>query len=147
MWAVTSIYEQTERLLETLDKVEACICQIAQILRPRLSATLTIRPNQHKGGHRMPATILVGKTANAMWQEFSGPNGTGDKLPPAGPVTFQSSDGNVASVDPNSGLVTGMALGTAAITGTDQANSLTASDSVTVTETAQSATLTIVPNP
>lgn len=128
-----------------------CLCRIAraleeivQILRPRLSATLTIHV---KGEHTMPATILVTKTANAMWQEWSGPNGTGDKLPPAGAVTFTTSDPAIATVDPNSGLITGVALGTATISGTDAANSLAASDTVTVTETAQSATLTIVANP
>ena len=94
----------------------------------------------------MPGTILVGKTANAVWQEWSGPNGTGDKLPPAGPVTFQSSDPAVATVDSNSGLVTGVAMGTATIGGTDSANSLTATDTVTVTETAVSATLVVTPN-
>lgn len=92
------------------------------------------------------ATLLVGKTAQAVWQEFSGPNGTGDKLPPAGAVTYTSSDPAVATVDPSSGLVTAVAIGTATITGTDAANSLTASDSVTDTEVAQSATLTVVPN-
>ena len=94
----------------------------------------------------MPATLLVGSTATAVWQEFSGPNGTGDKLPPAGAVTFSTSDPAIATVDPSSGLVTAMAIGSATISGSDAANSLTASDSVTVTETAQSATLTVVPN-
>jgi len=92
------------------------------------------------------ATILVGKTANSVWQEFSGPNGTGDKLPPAGAIAFTSSNPAVATVDPSSGLVTAVAVGTATISGTDQANSLTASDTASVTETAVSATLTVVPN-
>jgi len=113
---------------------------IRVILTPRLSARLKI------GDHHMPATILVGKTATAVWQEFSGPNGTGDKLPPAGAVTFTSDNSNIATVDPSSGLVTAVAVGSANISGADAANSLTASDSVTVTETAQSATLTVVPN-
>lgn len=98
----------------------------------------------------MPATILVGKTAQANWQEWSGPNGTGDKLPPAGPVTYQSSDPTVATVDQNSGLITGVAAtggsASATITGKDSSNTLVASDVVTVVETAQSATLTITAN-
>jgi len=92
------------------------------------------------------ATILVGKTAQAVWQEFSGPNGTGDKLPAAWAVTYTSSDTSVATVDPSSGLITAVGLGTVTISGVDAANSLTASDTATTTETAQSATLTIVPN-
>jgi len=95
----------------------------------------------------MPATLLVGKTAQAVWQEFSGPNGTGDKLPPAGALTFTSSDPTIATVDPSSGLITAVAIGTATISGVDAANNLTASDSLTDTEVATSATLTIVPNP
>lgn len=94
----------------------------------------------------MSVTILVGKTAQANWQEWSGPNGTGDKLPPAGPVTFSSSAPGVATVDPNSGVVTGVALGSATISGTDSANNLSASDTVTVAEVAQSATLTLTAN-
>ena len=94
----------------------------------------------------MSATLAVGKTATAVWQEFSGPSGTGDKLPPAGAVTFTSSDPSVATVDPSSGLVTAVAVGSVTISGQDAANGLTASDTVTVTETAQSATLTVVPN-
>jgi hypothetical protein len=138
------------------------------IITPRLSAALRIQTNpihghghihghihgqhsQHSGDQGMPATILVGKTAQAIFQEFSGPNGTGDKLPPAGAVTFSSSNPSVASVDPSSGLITGMSAAggsaTATISGTDAANGLTASDLLTVTETAQSAVLTIVPNP
>ena len=92
----------------------------------------------------MPASIVVGKTATSTWQEWSGPNGTGDKLPPAGPVTYASSDATIATVDANTGVVTGVAAGTATITGTDGTNSLTASDTVTVTaEVAVSATLTL----
>lgn len=122
-------------LLELVEEVK----RIRVILEPRLSATLQIK------GEKM-ATLLVGKTGQAQYQEWSGPNGTGDKLPSAGAVTFSSSNTAVATVDPNSGLVTAVALGTAVITGADAANSLTASDTVTVTEVAQSATLTVVPN-
>ena len=130
------------RIAEALESSARSLSGIELHLRPRLSATLTI-----KQGGKSVATLLVGKTAQAMWQEFSGPNGTGDKLPPAGQVTFTSSDPAVATVDPNSGLITAVALGSVTISGVDAANSLTASDSLTDTEVAQSATLTIVPNP
>lgn len=131
-WASLSIAWSMHEISKDVQKIRV-------ILTPRLSATLKIK------GETM-ATLLVGKTAQAVWQEFSGPNGTGDKLPPAGAVTYSSSDPAVATVDPSSGLVTAVAIGTATITGTDAANSLTASDSVTDTEVAQSAILTVVPN-
>ncbi len=133
------LHENNLELWAALD-IARSLRGIRVILTPRLSARLKI------GDHHMPATLLVGSTATAVWQEFSGPNGTGDKLPPAGAVTFSTSDGNIATVDPSSGLVTAVAIGSATISGADAANSLTASDSVTVTETAQSATLTVVPN-
>lgn len=98
----------------------------------------------------MPATILVGKTANSNWQEWAGPNGTGDKLPAAGAVTYTSSNPAVAIVDPNSGLVTGVSApggsATSTIQGTDATNTLVASDVITVVETAQSATLILIAN-
>jgi Bacterial Ig-like domain (group 2) len=146
MWAALDI-------ARSLRELTVCVCDSAQslaalrvILTPRLSAQLTIHIPHHHKGATMPATILVGSTATAVWQEFSGPNGTGDKLPAAGAVTFSSSDPAIATVDPSSGLITQVAMGTATISGTDAANSLTASDTVTGTETAQSATLTVVPN-
>src|SRR5277367_467037 len=129
--------------LECCEKLVEVLERIYKVIRPRLSATLTITP---EGDNSMPATILVGGTASSTWQEFSGPNGTGDPLPPAGAVTYSSSNAAVATVDPNSGAITGVALGTASISGVDAANSLTASDTVTVTEVAQSATLTITAN-
>jgi len=130
-------------IFSSLESIAESLYAIWQILRPRLSASLTIKI---KGEHHMPATILVGKTGTATWQEWSGPNGTGDKLPPAGPVTFASSDGSIATVDPSSGLVTAVAVGTATISGNDATNNLSASDTVTVTETAVSATLTVTAN-
>lgn len=96
----------------------------------------------------MPATLQVGKTANSVYQEWSQPNGTGVKLAPAGAITFTSSDPTVATVDPNSGLVTAVAPGSVTITGSDAANGLSASDSVSDSPlTAQSATLVVTANP
>jgi hypothetical protein len=134
-------------LLVILETIALELNGIRVILTPRLSATLRIHTHHHRGDQDMPATLLVGKTAQAVWQEFSGPNGTGDKLPPAGALTFTSSDPTIATVDPSSGLITAVAIGTATISGVDAANNLTASDSLTDTEVATSATLTIVPNP
>lgn len=97
----------------------------------------------------MPATIHVtGNGASSLFQEFTGPNGTGAPVKPIGPVTFASSDPTIATVDPNTGRCTAVAVGTTTITGTDAGNSLTASDTLTVVaDTAQSATLTLTANP
>lgn len=127
--------EATQDLVVEVRKLRAIFKPKAQ------SATLTI-------GDIMPATLLVGTTATAQWKEWSGPNGSGDNLPAAGAVTFTSSDPSTVTVDPSSGLVTAVAMSSSPVTisGVDAANNLTASDTVTTSETAQSATLTVVPN-
>jgi len=97
----------------------------------------------------MPATILVGGTANSLFQEWTGPNGTGTVVPNAGAPAFSSDNPAVATVDPATGVATGVAPGTANISGTDPANGLTASDVLTVNAVVQpavSATLTLTPN-
>jgi Bacterial Ig-like domain (group 2) len=116
-----------------------------------VSATLKLQP--HKpilvGEKSMPATILVGATASSLFQEWTGPNGTGTVVPNAGAPAFTSSNTSVATVDPASGVVTGVAAGQATITGDDPANNLSASDTITVNApsvTAVSATLTLTAN-
>lgn len=99
------------------------------------------------GGNKMSATIQVGKTASSLFQEWSGPNGTGTVVPPVGAVTFSSDNTAVATVDPNTGIATGVSAGTANIKGQDGTNGLSASDVLTVTAAgpgpAVSATLTL----
>lgn len=123
------------KIVETLDRIVRCICPAKDF------AVLLIFGEK---GLLMPATIVVGKTATAVLHEFS----NGVEFPPPGPVSYTSSDTAVATVDPTSGLVTGVAVGTATITGTDASNALTASDTVTVTAVpVLTATLVITPNP
>src|SRR5271155_3786881 len=112
--------------------------QIYYDKHPAKSATL------HFKGASMPATILVGATATAVFTEFTGPGGTGVTIPPIGAVSFPSDNPAIATVDPASGIATGVSAGTANISGTDAGNSLTASDVLTVTAAvAESATLVL----
>jgi Bacterial Ig-like domain (group 2) len=146
---ILAIFDKGEKALEELVRearlIEEDLKAIeGELASKALSATLTIQ--NEKGVRLMPATLQVGQTANAVWQEFSGPNGTGSPLAPASPPTFTSSDPTIATVDPSSGLVTAIAPGTATITGTDPGNGLTASDTVSDTPlVAQSATLVVTP--
>ena len=98
----------------------------------------------------MPATILIGGTANSLFQEWTGPSGTGTVVPNAGAIAYTSDNPAVATVDPASGVATGVTAGTANITGTDGVNNLTASDVLTVNAPppppAVSATLTLTAN-
>jgi hypothetical protein len=134
--------EYTENLFcDLVEEVRA----IRYILTPRLSATLRIKVHQGRH-HHMPATLTtVGQTASSLYQEWDGPNGSGNPLSPAGPVSYATSDASIATVDASSGQVTAVANGTATITGSDSANGLSASDIVTVAiaAAAQSATLVI----
>lgn len=119
--------------------------EIARDLRKKriVSATLTF-------GGTMPANIQVGQTATATYLEWSGPNGTGTQEAPVGAVTYASDTPSVATVDPNTGIATGVAAGSANISGVDAGTGLTASDVLTVVAAPppppQSATLTLVAN-
>lgn len=134
-----------------LERIAADIHRLVHFLLHKAvaqSAVLFILDS--KGNRIMPATLAVGKTATAVLHEFVGPNGTGQELPPVGPVVYSTSDATIATVDPASGLITAVAAGTATITGTDGGNKLAASDTVSDTPppppVATSATLVITPN-
>ena len=131
------INRQLHQIIELLGEVLRRLPTKAQ------SATLTLN------GETMPLTVhLNDAPGQAVFTEFDGLNGTGNKVPPIGPVTFTSSSPATAIVDPNTGSLTYVAAGTTIITGTDAGNSLTASDTLTVTaNVAVSATLTLVPGP
>lgn len=104
------------------------------------SATLTLN------GETMLTVHLNDAPGSASFQEFDGLNGSGNRVPAIGPVSFASSDPTIAAVDPNTGSLSYVAAGTATISGTDAGNSLTASDVLTVIASlAVSAVLTLTP--
>ena len=137
-------------LLEVLRGIKGELKDVAELLRHRLPQHARFGELIFLGAE-MPATILVGKTATAVLTEFTGPNGTGTQVPPIGPVVYSSDNPAVATVDPASGLCTGVSGGTANITGTDQGNGIVASDVLTVQAAAPppavSGVLTLTPNP
>jgi hypothetical protein len=100
----------------------------------------------------MPATLVVGgKGATAVYKEWDGPNGTGIEVKPLSPVVYSSDDPTIATVDPTTGAVTAIAVGTTNINGVDPSSGLKASDVVTVTAVPPppkpvSATLTLTAN-
>ena len=132
--------------------IRSALCEIIHILNRPQSATLNLKANQPVllGDKTMPATVIVGGTASPLFQEWTGPSGTGTVVPNAGAPAFTSSNPAVATVDPASGVATGVSAGTAVISGTDPANNLTASDTLTVNAPppppAVSATLSLTAN-
>ena len=97
----------------------------------------------------MPVTIHVTSNGfSSLFQEWTGPNGTGVNVKPIGPVSYSSSDPSVATVDPATGAGMGVAVGTATIMASDAGNGLSASDTVVViADSAISATLMLTANP
>lgn len=117
---------------------------IIHILNRPQSATLVLQPKTlHLVGGKMPKTIAPGGSATSLFQEWTGPNGTGTVVPNAGAIAYSSDNPAVATVDATTGVATGVADGTANISGKDSVNNLTASDVLTVQSPAVSATLTL----
>jgi hypothetical protein len=152
-------YEQYQELLKIEQDVsklnerqiwERMLYHLRHLDRYTRLQIITSATLKFKGDKDMPATIQVGGTATATYLEWSGPSGTGIQVPPTGTVTYASDTPSVATVDPNSGICTGVGAGTANISGVDSGTSLSASDVLTVTAPppppAVSATLNLVAN-
>jgi hypothetical protein len=138
-----------KQILEVLERIERRLKEFSRFNTPR-SAILTIASGIQ--GDDMPATIQVGGSgAKAIYQEFDGPNGTGNPVKPVGTVAFASDNPSVATVD-QQGNVTAVSPGTANISASDSGAPAVpaAHDAVTVvagnTGTPVSATLTITAN-
>jgi len=138
------VHFENDQLKKELKFLHSAVLEIIHLLLRPTSATLKFKELP------MPATINIGGTANSLFQEWTGPSGTGTVVPNAGTIAYTSDNTAVATVDPATGVATGVGAGTCNITGTDPANNLTASDSLTVNQPApppaQSATLTLTAN-
>src|SRR6267142_4804783 len=94
------------------------------------SSTLTFRSHRHHHHHRhhynreikMLIVHLNDSPGVAVYQEFDGPGGTGNKVPPSGIVTYTSSDTTVATVDSATGALTYIAAGSTVISASDSGN-------------------------
>jgi hypothetical protein len=128
--------EFRRELIKTLRELHHDLEQVNAALNRlgKRSAYLTI---QHLKGFNMN---------KAVFTEFSGPNGTGQVVPPVGTVLFESDNVAIATIDPATGIITDVAAGTCNMSGLDQGNNLSASAPYTVAAViAQSATLVIQP--
>jgi len=128
-------------LTEQINNANIRLIKIESILRPAVAISAK--------GTLMPATIHVnGKGATFTFTEFDGLAGTGNVVPPSGPITYVSSNVTVATVDAT-GQVAAVAPGTCSISGSDpaSANQVSASDTLTVTaDAAVSATGVLTAN-
>lgn len=104
---------QLRRIADSLEKLAHCVCKFVN--QPKaVSSKLTFG-----GGNMASASILVGQTIQAIYTEFDGPNGSGNVVPPTGAVAFSSDNPAVATVDPASGMCTGVSAGSANISAND----------------------------
>ncbi len=88
---------------------------------------------------------LNDKPGVAVYQEFDGPNGTGNKVAPTGTVSYSSDNASVATVDASTGALAYVGVGSAVISASDSGR-LLASDTLTVlAAVAVSSTLTLEP--
>ena len=121
------VHFENHQIKKELKFLHHAVLEIIHLLSRPQSATLKL-----EGGF-MPKTVVSGGTAQALFQEWSGPNGTGTVVPNEGTITFASDNTAVATVDPATGVVQSVGPdGVANITGTDGKNNLTASDVFTV---------------
>ena len=145
-WRDHEILDKLGKLETRIEQLEYGVERIIQLLEHRavsLVSQITI------GGLSMgaPADIhLNSTTAQVTFAEFDGPNGTGNKVPPVGPVTFTSDTPATLTVDPATGKITPVAIGQATITTKDTGNGLSDTNLVTVSAaTAQSLVASITP--
>lgn len=140
------VIRRLTRIIELLEHILSSVKRVYDILPKKAhSATLKIQ------GDDGMAEIKVGKTGQAKFTEYDGPDGTGNVVAPVGTIMYESGDPAVATVDA-SGLVTGVSPGTVVIHGTDQGNAITASEGQSIVPDgggggpAQSATLVVTAN-
>lgn len=136
----TTVIHRLDRIIKLLEEILSVGKKIYAIL-PKKAHSATLRVQGDDG----MAEIKVGKTGQAKFTEFDGPNGTGNEVPPVGQVVYESGDPAIATIDAT-GLVTGVAPGTVVLHATDQGNSISASEAETIVPgggPAQSATLVV----
>jgi hypothetical protein len=139
------VFDSDTKTHELLREIIRELREIRHELKPKKAHFARLYIIDSEGRRLMPAQLSVGQTATAVLHEFVAVGGA--ELAPIGPVSYTSSDPTIATVDPASGLITAVALGTATITGTDGGNNLSASDSVSDQPlVATVATLVITPN-
>src|SRR5882762_8537958 len=86
--------------------------------KPKSAILIIIRGHHHHHPRQESKMLTVHVNDNpgrAIYQEFDGLNGTGNKVPPVGTVTYASDNPAVAVVDAATGALVYVAEGTAVI--------------------------------
>jgi hypothetical protein len=130
-----------ERIADTLDDVDAKLSQ----LLPKQAKSSTLTFLNAKGEKQMANAHVNDKPGSYKYQEFDGPNGTGNPVPPTGTVAYASDNPAVATIDPASGQLAYVGAGTTNISASDSGN-LPATDVLTLSAAAAvSSTLVFTP--
>jgi hypothetical protein len=138
---------------EDFDEFLALVRKFVQPQPVRATLTYATQQGETTDMATTPLALFVGQTAVPTFSEF---DANGIVVPVVGPVTYAADTSGAISVDPNTGIVTGVNETppngtTAGVIATDANNGLTASASFTVSAVvpppATSATLTYAANP
>ncbi len=93
----------------------------------------------------MASAHVNDKPGSYKYQEFDGPNGQGNPVPPVGVVAYASDNPAVATIDASSGQLVYLSAGSTNISASDGGN-LPATDVLTLSAAAAvSSTLTFTP--
>lgn len=135
-----------EKLIHEVEELEEEVEKLEDLLKPKKARSSTLSFKNSTGETTMPLTVhLNDAPVTALFEEFAGLNGTGQKVPPTGTVLYKSDNEAVATVDAATGALSYVAEGQANISADDSGN-LPASDLIIVTAAvAKSSTLTFVP--
>jgi hypothetical protein len=138
-WLDEERNHELHRIADALEKIAHCVCKPAIAV----SSTLTF-----KKGENMAQANVSDAPGSYLYQEFDGPGGTGNVVPPTGTVAYASDNPAVATIDAVSGQLTYIAAGVANISASDSGN-LPSADPLTLTPGvvvgAVSSTLTFTP--
>jgi hypothetical protein len=117
---------------ETREDINSSTQEILAALAPPVLASTATLLYSIQGGTNMGAPIsgTVGNTATPTFTEATA---TGVNVAPIGPVVYASDTPANVTVDPNTGVATLVAAGTANVSALDQGNGLTDSVAFTVT--------------
>jgi hypothetical protein len=118
-----------------LREIRSVLAEILRIVKPKASRSGTTTFFNRATGEFManPVTVHISDAPLlTVAQEWDGPNGTGNKNPAEGNITFSSDNPAAVTVNAQTGQLAYVAAGVANISWVDDANKITSSGTVTV---------------
>ena len=118
-------------LLQVAISNEALAKAVSSLVPPK--ATSLLLQYKLRGGKTMGAPVTAAQVGQVYDPTVVESNATTPSIQPIGPVVFASDNAAVVAVDPNTGIATMVAAGSANVSVLDQGNNLTDTVAFTVT--------------